>query len=180
MNALNNIVDYFNIMSYDGYINSNQPTMHHTAPRSNKLDYAGASVEATIEYFTDSGLTTRKLIGGCGLYTIGYTGLPSNTSAGIWVDKSTASSFPASGNYHFNQLDILTTELDFTRYWDSLAEAAWMYRESDSTFLTFDDSASIEVKCNVINETGACGLMIWELSCFQGTTILSSMDTWIN
>jgi chitinase len=73
-----------------------------------------------------------------------------------------------SGNFEMgvNIRDFDTRLSDgFDTYWDSIAQAPYMYNSQDSLFATFDDSRSVALKTRYALDQNLGGIMFWELTC---------------
>jgi len=51
---------------------------------------------------------------------------------------------------------------EFNRYWDDVAQAPYLYNEEKKIFITYDDTVSVGLKCDYINEQKLRGVMFWE------------------
>lgn len=175
MNELAEYVDYFNIMNYDLYIN--QPnTHHHTPPYDNsQLGYINGSVYGDIQLYLQNGIPADKIVPGCGLYSRRWSGV-ANVNNGLYqpgtIDES---------NLHLT--DILARYVNkngFTRYWDSVSQAPYVYNPSSGVFLSYDDAQSVEIKCKIVGEQKVRGLMVFDYCTADGIGLYDSMRTWLN
>jgi chitinase len=60
--------------------------------------------------------------------------------------------------------DVLKALADpsFTRYWDSSAASPFLWNETDSVFISYDDEESLAAKMKYVREKGVGGVMFWE------------------
>jgi chitinase len=56
------------------------------------------------------------------------------------------------------------TDSGYNRYWDSVAQAPYVYNQQKNLFGTFDDSTSIRLKTKYAIEQGLDGIMFWQLA----------------
>ncbi|KAF9900673.1 hypothetical protein EC991_007035 [Linnemannia zychae] len=57
----------------------------------------------------------------------------------------------------------LTTPVDeWRRYWDDTTKTPWLFRESDSMFVSYDDPTSMSLKVDFARQHGFKGLFMWE------------------
>jgi len=175
MNELAEYVDYFNIMNYDLYVN--QPyTHHHTPPYDNsQLGYINGSVYGDIQLYLENGIPADKIVPGCGLYSRRWSGVP-NVNNGLFqkgtIDES---------NLHLT--DILARYVNrngFTRYWDPISQAPYVYNPSSGVFLSYDDQQSVEIKCKIVGEEKVRGIMVFDYCTADGIGLYDSMRTWLD
>jgi chitinase len=74
---------------------------------------------------------------------------------------------------------ILTMQDEFYFFWDETAMAAYGLSPNNFSFLTFDDTESVERKAQYINENNLRGAIIWEITgdyieTFPGSGIIES------
>lgn len=178
METMGSVCDYLNVMTYDGHI-SRQYTQHHTAPRENpNLVFAAfnQSVESTIQIFTANGIPAEKLLMGCGLYSVDWGALPSNTTHGLNVNAGRAYSGQVLVRYNALQDAV---NAGYNMYWDDLAKAAYLY--NGSIFVSIDNDDSIKEKALICEEYGAGGLMLFCYSTYQGNnTLTTSIRNWLD
>jgi len=81
-----------------------------------------------------------------------------NLEKGIWGSYATA--------YKLDPVNDPTDVLvgSYTRHYDSVAVAPWLWNAEKSVFLSTEDKASIEVKSDYVIDKGIGGIMFWELA----------------
>jgi len=57
-----------------------------------------------------------------------------------------------------------TAAAGWTRYWDDQTQTPWLYRQSDNTFISYDDIQSLTIKVNYAKNAGVKGVMLWDMS----------------
>ncbi|KAF9337637.1 hypothetical protein BGZ91_009340 [Linnemannia elongata] len=50
----------------------------------------------------------------------------------------------------------------WTRYWDNTTKTPWLFRESDSMYISYDDPTSMSLKVDFARLQGLKGLFMWE------------------
>jgi chitinase len=60
--------------------------------------------------------------------------------------------------------DVLKALADpaFTRHYDSSAASPFLWNETDSIFISYDDEVSFAAKMQYVREKGLGGVMFWE------------------
>ena len=51
----------------------------------------------------------------------------------------------------------------FTRFWDPVAKAPYLYNSKDSLFITYDDTMSVRLKTKYVAEKSLGGIMFWQI-----------------
>lgn len=155
MDRVAQIVDYVQLMTYD--MSGFSPlARHHAALGSTCGDACNANTRAVVELFHNAGVPYEKMVVGAAFY------------GRIFQVESTGNngllqSSPSLGLTAINYGELteqFRRENGFTEYWDSDAEAAYLW--NGSTFLTFESPEAIRRKCAFVKEKGLLGLMYWE------------------
>ena len=148
-------VDYVNIMSYDlvnGYATT---TGHHTALYSNSFQHE--STDNAVKYLIKTGVDPKKIIIGTAFYARVWENVPPENN-GLNQPGKFKSGVP------FKDFEKkLSPAQGYQYYWDSTAQAPYMYNAAEKTFATFDDKRSIEIKTKYVIDNKLGGLMFWQL-----------------
>ncbi|MBE6573878.1 MAG: hypothetical protein E7652_05745 [Ruminococcaceae bacterium] len=176
MNELAQYVDYFNMMNYDLYI-QHGTTHHHTPTYDNDAStgFVGGSVYSDIQLYLERGIPADKIVAGCGLYALHYTGVP-NINNGLYQKGVRSNS-----NLHYTVLKYgYVNRNGFVRYWDEKAQAPYLYNASTGEFITYDDEQSVEAKCKVVAEQGVRGIMVFDYCTTDGIGLFDNMRVWLD
>ena len=151
--SLNTYVDWFNVMTYD----MDQGWSGKSGFNAALYYYAGMgddySVDQSITYLSGSRrIPPAKLLLGVPFYGKKFNG----TST-----FNTPFTPPMSWPF-FRDIVVLLRSGGWTRYWEQVANVP--YLSNVSSFITYDDSLSIALKCQYALSHGLGGVMIWELS----------------
>jgi len=176
--------DYMNIMTYD-QVSGNSPfTGHHTAlgyidesdleglpildtihkmrpeMEANGVTWAPRSAERIVNIVKEFGIDPGKLIIGGAFYGRAWKGVPPANNGLYQGNKGT----------HTGWMGYRTIRSDYenkngyTRHWDSIAQAPYLYSPSDSVFISYDDPESVAKKVAFAKKAGLGGVMFWQLS----------------
>lgn len=175
--------DYMNVMTYD-QVGANHPcTAHHTAfgnveldeiidtplgemmeERREMLERRGAkvkprSVESIIDYCIELGVNPKQLVVGAAFYGRAWKGVHLEDN-GLYQKNG--------GSYigwcAYSQIrEKFESKNGYTRYWDELAQAPYLFNPTDSIFISMDDTMSVKVKTRYTIEKQLGGIMFWEL-----------------
>jgi len=152
--TLKNIVDWFNVMTYDFfwstamYANHNSPLY---SPEQQQYDYG--SVDSGLNYIHSvRGVPKEQIVLGIPFYghACYATGLfELNTGYICWYSYSDI--LPMIGN-GWNYL------------WDDVSKVPYLLNDEQTIFITYDDTGSVRLKCEYAADKGVAGVMIWEIS----------------
>ncbi|KAI8865903.1 glycoside hydrolase [Ramicandelaber brevisporus] len=92
----------------------------------------------------------------------------------LWTDPCPGSKPVFSGVWQWRHLVdngalASTAESDkagqgWIRHWDEVAQTPWLFRQSDNTFVSYDDPKSIGIKVDEVRKRGLRGVMFWALA----------------
>jgi chitinase len=162
-------LDFVSIMAYDFRGAWSKLTGHHTNLCGNPNDPGGLiSADQTVQFYHDTlGIPAQQLVLGAAFYGKSWRNVP-DTNHGLF--QTSQGSEESSENYR-----NLPGKLNhgFTRYWDDLARAPYLYSLTEQIFWTYDDPQSLALKAQYVRYFGLGGMMFWEISGddAQGTLI---------
>jgi chitinase len=153
-------VDTVNLMAYDYYEPSSDAITGHHAPLStNAADPKKISVEASVLAFQRAGVPAAKILLGLPFY--GHVwGQVAEGNHGLFQAGK-----PVPKGYAPYSL-ITETMLNhgFTRYWDSIASAPYLYSQEKQIFVSYEDPESLAAKCRYVLTHKLGGVMFWDYS----------------
>ncbi len=151
--VLKNAVDWFNAMTYDFH---GSWTNHsgHNAPLyspSPALDNCG-SADDGIKYLRyQRGIPPEKLVMGLAFY-----GREFNTS-GLYKPST-------GGDRTYGYADIVPLIGNgWIYHWDNVCKVPYLTNSAGTKLITYDDSASVALKCQYAKDRTLAGCMIWAL-----------------
>jgi chitinase len=148
-------VDYVNMMTYDLVNGYATVTGHHTPLYSNSFQHE--STDNAIKYLLRIGIDPRKIIVGAAFYARVWENVPAENN-GLHQPGKFKEGIP------FRDFEEkLSPAQGFKYFWDSTAQAPYMYNASRKLFATFDDNRSIELKTKYVKENKLGGIMFWQL-----------------
>lgn len=175
--------DYMNIMTYDQISGASPFTGHHTAlgwikaenlkdslvsgfynemqKRSAKyhVEYEPNSTEMIVDYCISKGVKRKQIIIGAAFYGRSWKGVNTANNGLYQTNKgqsSTSTYKEIRKQYESNK--------DYTRFWDSVAKAPYLFSAKDSVFITYDDAVSVKLKTKYAKKEKLGGIMFWQLS----------------
>ena len=178
MNALAEHVSYFNMMNYDLYIGENgkYTTHHHTPAYDNYNGLSGGSVYGDIQLYLNRGIPADKIVAGCGLYSLRWTGVEDGGTHGLYQGGTLDYT-----NLHYTQIKYsFVNKGGYVRYWDEKAGAPYLYNASQKVFISYDDEQSVELKCKITAEEGIRGIMVFDYCTTDGIGLFDSMRGWLD
>jgi len=153
-------VDTVNLMAYDYYEPSSDAITGHHAPLfTNGADPKKISAEASVLAFEQAGVPATKILLGLPFY--GH----------IWgqVAESNHGLFQAGkpvpkGYAPYGLISETMLNHGFTRYWDPIASAPYLYSQEKQIFVSYEDPESLATKCDYVLTHKLGGVMFWDYS----------------
>ncbi len=169
--------NYMNVMTYDLTTGAAPYTAHHTnfgiiemddikghpahdGMLKNDPNFKPRSAEGIVAFCKEIGVKPEQIIIGGAFYGRAWKGVgPINnglyqSNKGIYIGWSQYSEIR----------DKFENNDAFTRYWDPIGKAPYMYNATDSIFISYDDQKSVALKTKFVKESGLGGLMFWQLT----------------
>lgn len=161
--------DYAIVMAYDihgpwdGYADLNAPLY---APSESSPQYKW-SVDKAVGAWREKGFPEEKLVVGVPFYGYKYTGVAGG-SAVLYVTFASASAL----TYDKISSSYLSSAA-FAKYAHADAKVPWLF--DGSTFISYDDEASLSAKAAYAAEKGLAGVSVWELSQNRDGRLLAAL-----
>lgn len=166
-------IDFINLMAYNFVAEGNKFTGHHanlypsTIGKGSRFDAA-----KVVENYANACVPLHKLVLGVAFYGRGWQSVsPGNT--GLYQ-----ASEGHMGSFAFHTLSQeYMNQRGFTRHWDTLAKAPYLWNDQTRIFITYEDSLSLAYKSRYIKEKQLGGVMFWEY--YKDTTgvLLQTLNT---
>ncbi len=169
LDKLQQHVDFANVMTYDIHGTWDKYT-DFNAPLYNSKDASPQykwSVDSSINAWIKAGFTVDKLIMGVPFYGYRYDSV-TNADNGLYQTYTGG----ASLSYARIAANFLNAP-GYTRHFHSESMVPWLF--NGSTFITYEDAESMELKAKYIKAKGLGGAMIWELSQDPNRILLDSL-----
>ena len=154
------VLDFVNLMTYD-MRDAAWPTAvtgHHTnlfSPDTAAHQPYPDSINLAVDKLEAWGVPRSKIVIGAAFYSRMWTGVP-NIQDGMGVPMDTHSDYGPD-------YTTIATEVEknpaYTRYWDDVCKAPWLF--DGSTFITYDDPDSMAWKARYVRDKGIRGIMYW-------------------
>lgn len=173
-------LDIINLMSYDAHGAFERVTNHHAAiypnpsdPSATKLERETFNAQAAGAYYASCGVPKSKITIGSPWYSRGWGGVSAGNKGdglfqnatgylrGTWDDTSTPT---PGGQYPWFEVKKLETTSGWTKYYDNISQAPYLFNASTGAFLTYEDEQSLEARCNFIKDNNYGGIIVWEIS----------------
>ena len=160
MDKLHVYLDFVNVMTYDMFSSGSRTTGHHTGLyRSAGEDAPTRTSEDSIQRHLNAGIPARKIVLGVAFYGRGWSGVnPENNGLYQPYEK-----FAGAWGYDRIQRDF-NESTGFTRYWDDVAKAPYLWNADSTIFISYDDPESLKHKSEFVKRMGIGGIMYWEQS----------------
>lgn len=171
--ALAAIVDSMKLMSYDYYGAWSAQTGHNANLMNNPADpdWGGWSTDQAVRMYLDAGVPPEKLVLGLAFYGRAWKGAADNGVHGLY-QKYTEAAYPDGLSWPDLQ-EFLKPESGYTRYWDDVAKAPFLY--NGDIFISYTDEQQIAEIASYAAGKGLGGVMIWEYGHDVDAQLLKSL-----
>ncbi len=164
------LVDFVNLMTYGLPANKGGITGHHAALYSSSSQIESA--DKAIKTLDSIGVPMHKVIIGAAFYSFVVENVDS-------INNGLGRTGKFKTNINYNKLITDYTETKgYHYYWDSIAQAPFLYNKQLQVFVTYDDKKSVAAKTQYAIDKNLGGIMFWKLN---GDTysngLLSAIDS---
>ena len=175
LGPLSQYLDFINIMTYDFHHGASYQTGHHANLHLSSLDAPdGDATDKAVELHLKAGVPPAKLNFGIPFYGRIWKGVePINN--GLYREAATT----GAGMPYAEVLEALDNPA-FTRFYDSSAASPFLWNESDSVFVSYEDVTSIAARMKYVREKGLGGVMFWEYTEDVGGKLLQAITDGLN
>ncbi len=153
-------VDFVNLMTYDFRVPEADPIAgHHANLFENPADPDHQSADRVVKAFLAAGVPPEKLVLGVPFYGRAWADVAAGRNGLYQAGKPPADEIDAGyGNLAANMIG----KSGFVRFWDSEAQAPYLWNADRRTFITYDDPESLRLKAGYINQHHLAGAMFWQ------------------
>ena len=179
--ALNNshqYLDFLNLMTYDLSFNAGQ---HHSALYKSSVKYdtqfsvaftlVSCSIEESIAIYHTFGVPNSKIVVGVPFYGVIQTRQYDESTA-KWTQFAKTSTI----SYHSIKDMYMNNSNYYVRY-DETSQVPYIISVDGTTFISYDNAKSIQVKSNYIKDNGLAGMMYWQNGADNTGTLLGAIQT---
>jgi chitinase len=159
MDKVQATVDFVNLMTYDFRESSGDPVAgHHANLYPNPSDTKKLSADRAVREFLAAGVPAAKLVLGVPFYGRAWGGVEAKNN-GLY-QRGKALTEPLDTKYP--SLAGLVGKDGWTREWDEVAQAPFLWNAGKRIFVSYEDPESLRRKCRYVREGGLAGVMFWE------------------
>ena len=160
MSAVQQVVDYVNLMTYDFRVPGAEKEAGHNANLLvNPQDPNAQSAERAVRDFLAAGVPAAKLVLGVPFY--GRAWEVRGDYGPLYQPGKPAAGF---GQGSYAVLRQLPSQPGWHRLWDDAAQAPWLWNPEKKLFVSYEDPRSLRLKCQLVRDRGLGGVMFWEYS----------------
>ena len=167
------LVDTVNLMCYDYYEPGSSAVAGHHAPLfTNSADPEKISADASVRAFEQAGVPAGKIVLGVPFY--GHVwGQVSATRHGLYQRGKPA----PEGYAPYHVIESTMLNHGYGRYWDSVAQAPYLYNSAQRVFVSYEDPQSIAAKGRYVLARGLGGMMFWSYEDDGDGVLLKAVDS---
>jgi chitinase len=171
MNQAHEYLDFINIMTYDYYTGGSKIAGHHANLFKSDFDTVKErNSQMAVQQHVDAGIPMRKIILGVPFYGRYWKGVtPENK--GLYQEA-----FGKTGGYSYKAIADSVNTNAFQSYWDESSKSSYIWRKSDSLFLTYENPKSLKIKVDFIKNKGLGGIMFWQFTGDNGELLTTISD----
>jgi chitinase len=158
MDAVQAVVDYVNLMTYDMNGDWDPRTGHHSNLYAHPADPDRRSADRAVREFLVAGVPARKLVLGVPFYGRAW-GEVEPQHEGLYQPGRP---LEPRIETRYGNLARLATEPGWVRRWDPLAQAPFLWNAERRIWIGYDDPEALRVKSRYIRDLGLAGAMFWE------------------
>ena len=148
--TMKNYVNWIGGMTYD-FHGSWTDHAGHSAPLYAPSNESGGSVDLGIQYLLSRGIPAEKIFMGLPFYGKEFTA------------RDLYSSSTGCNDLGYNEI-IPRLSAGWIYHWDNLAKVPYLTNSNRTKLISFDDTVSVQIKCEYLKQKKLGGVIIWELS----------------
>ena len=172
MNKVVKYVDTVNLMAYDYYEpDSDAITGHHAPLYTNPADPKKVSDDTSVREYEKAGVRAAKIVLGVPFYPHKW-GQVAGANHGLFQPGKEIKH--ADGQHGDGPEAMLKN--GFTRYWDPVAKAPYLYNAEEQVFVTYDDPESLALKCKYVLGHKLRGIMFWDYESDSSGVLLDAVN----
>lgn len=172
MNKVVKYVDTVNLMAYDYYEpDSDAITGHHAPLYTNPADPKKVSDDTSVREYEKAGVAAAKIVLGVPFYSHKWGQVPGANHGLFQPGKEIKH---ADGQHGDGPEAMLKN--GFTRYWDPVAKAPYLYNAEEQVFVTYDDPESLALKCKYVLGHKLRGIMFWDYESDASGALLDAVN----
>jgi chitinase len=166
-------LDTVNLMSYDYYEPGSGITTGNHAPLfTDPADPEKVSADASVKAFEKAGVPAEKLVLGAPFYGHMWGGVTDANHGLFQPGKAIPNAYAP-----FSLIESTFLHQGFTRYWDSLSSAPYLYSAEKQIFVSYEDEESLAAKCQYIQKHKLGGIMFWSYFNDSDGKLLKTIDS---
>jgi chitinase len=172
MDMVQRYVDTVNLMTYDFYEAGSDPTTgHHACLFTNPSDPKKVSAYSSVKAYLQAHISPKKIVLGVPFYGRAWGEVESVNNGLFQVGKE--------ATIHASYQEIAENYLNkngYVRHWDSQASAPFLWNEASRTFISYEDTESLGLKCKYARQHRLKGIMFWEYSADHRGDLLGAIN----
>lgn len=175
MDKIDKIVDWINLMTYD-FHGAWENVTGNDAPLYSH-DGSVLNDNTAVKLFENAGVRAKHLVLGVPFYGKGWDGVsPTNNGEFQPAAGPAKTGTWQAAIYDYTDLESnYINKNGFTSYWDDVEKEPYLYNPTTGTFITYENTKSIEAKTDYIKDNHLGGAMLWEISGDRNETLLSAL-----
>jgi chitinase len=176
MHRVQQSVDFVNLMTYDfREAPGDALAGHHANLYTNPADDKANSADRAVLDFIEAGVPAYKLVLGVPFYGRAWGDVGGDPAAHGLYQPGQAPSGDRIETRYASLAARLVDRNGFTRYWDPVSEAPFLWNPERRVFVSYEDPESLRAKCRYIRDRGLGGTMFWEYYADRSGALLGTL-----
>ena len=162
--AINYLLDFINVMTYDFYGPWLNIAGHHSPLYATQGDQKELSIESSINYWLDSGISKDKLVMGIPTYARSFQTTKSDEMNLHPLSPGPGASGPITkraGTLSFPEVCLLLQQPGTKQYWNHDWSAPFITTQDQ--WIGYEDVSSVKFKTEFVKERKLAGAMVWAI-----------------
>jgi len=173
MDQLQRDLDFVNLMAYDQTGDWDAVTGHHAPLFSNPESSNPNSAALVVTHYLSAGVPARKLVLGVPFYGHAWGEVPATGHGLFQIGKKAPEGLATA----FKDIrTLLAGPSGYTRYWDDISMAPYLYDAAGRTFISYEDEQSVREKARFVVDRGLAGIMFWAHGNDPDGTLQTAVD----
>ncbi len=171
MREAHKYLDFINIMTYDFFTGGSSQTGHHSnlfQSDFNKTTRVNAADAVKVHF--EAGIPIEKIVLGVPFYGR-YWSKTNPKNNGLYQEST-----GEKGSFNYKTISENIKNKSYTSYWDEKAQSPYIWRKSDSLFLTYENPKSLKSKIDFVKSEKMGGIMFWQFNGDNGELLNTISD----
>jgi chitinase len=166
-------LDSVNMMCYDWYM-TEKNTGHDSPLYTSPQDPKAVSIDNAVKMYRTAGVPMKKIVIGVPFYGRKWMGVEAGGTHGLWQPLAGLNAAPMEMS--FEKIAPMVNAQGYTRYWDPVAMAPYLYNAAEKSFVTYNDADAELARTEYVKKHHLQGIMFWQYTGDPNNVLLDAID----